>query len=71
MVVTLGAISVIMLFPVAVIFPVMIVLGPLMITQDIYWWRRRGPERTTWKYLQAEPLPAHVRQVQSSQVPIA
>jgi hypothetical protein len=35
-------------------FPVMIVLGPLMVIQYIYW-RRRQPERTTWQYLQAEP----------------
>ena len=38
-------------------FPVMIVLGPLSITQYVYW-RRRGPERTTRHYLLAEPLRA-------------
>ncbi len=37
-------------------FPVMIVLGPLMVLQYLYWRRRRGQERTTWQYLQAEPL---------------
>src|SRR5438552_4045010 len=41
---------------VRVTFPVMIVLEPLMIAQYLYWWRRRGQERATWQYLQAEPL---------------
>jgi hypothetical protein len=36
-------------------FPVMIVLGPLMVGQYIYW-RRLGPERTTRQYLLAEPI---------------
>jgi hypothetical protein len=40
---------------VRVTFPVMIVLGPLMIGQYLYWQRRRGQERTMWQYLQAEP----------------
>jgi hypothetical protein len=34
-------------------FPVMVVLGPLMILQYLYWRRRSGPERTTRQYLQA------------------
>jgi hypothetical protein len=38
------------------VFPVMVVLGPLMGLQYLYWRRRCGPERTTWQYLQAEPL---------------
>ena len=38
------------------VFPVMVVLGPLTVLQYAYW-RRRGHERTTWQYLQAEPLP--------------
>lgn len=38
------------------IFPVMVVLGPLMGLQYLYWRRRCGPERTTRQYLQAEPL---------------
>ena len=38
------------------IFPVMVVLGPLMVLQYAYWRRRRGVERTTWQYLQVEPL---------------
>jgi hypothetical protein len=37
-----------------VLFPVMILLGPLMIAQYLYW-RRHVPERTTWQYLQTEP----------------
>lgn len=42
---------------IATIFPLMVVLGPLMLLQYIYWRRRCGPERTTRQYLQAEPLP--------------
>ena len=38
------------------IFPAMVVLGPLMVLQYAYWRRRCGTERTTWQYLQAEPL---------------
>jgi hypothetical protein len=38
------------------IFPAMVVLGPLMVLQYAYWRRRRGTERTTWQYLQAEPI---------------
>jgi hypothetical protein len=37
--------------------PAMVALGPLMIGQYLYW-RRYGEERTTWQYLQAEPLGA-------------
>jgi hypothetical protein len=36
-------------------FPVMIVLGPLIAGQYIYWWRL-GPERITRQYLLAEPI---------------
>jgi hypothetical protein len=36
------------------VFPVMIVLGPLMVSQHLWWQRRRGCERTTWQYLLAE-----------------
>ena len=43
-------------------FPAMVVLGPLMIGQYLYWRRRRGPERTMWQYLEAEPLPTGSRQ---------
>ena len=45
---------------VRVTLPAMVVLGPLMVIQYIYWRRQRGQERTTWQYLQAEPL--HVRE---------
>jgi hypothetical protein len=34
--------------------PAMVVLWPLMLIQYA-WWRRRGPERTTYAYLVAEP----------------
>ena len=37
-------------------FPVMVVLGPLMVLQYVYWSRRYKQERTTWQYLQAEPI---------------
>lgn len=37
-------------------FPVMVVLGPLMVLQYVYWNRRLKQERTTWQYLQAEPM---------------
>ncbi len=56
MVVAMGAICAIILVHIPDIFPVMIVLGPLMIVQYIYWTRRRGSERATRQYLQAEPL---------------
>ncbi len=36
--------------------PLMVVLGPLMGLQYLYWRRRRGQERTTWHYLQEEPM---------------
>jgi hypothetical protein len=36
------------------VFPVMVVLGPLMALQYLFWRHRHGPERTTWQYLQAE-----------------
>ena len=37
-------------------FAVMVLLGPLIVLQYLYWNRRRGVERTTRQYLQAEPL---------------
>ncbi len=54
--IALPVIAAIMLLPIAAIFPVMIVLGPLMIIQYAYWSRKCKQERTTWEYLQAEPL---------------
>ena len=41
---------------VRVSFAVMVLLGPLIVLQYFYWNRRRGAERTTRQYLQAEPL---------------
>jgi hypothetical protein len=32
----------------------MVALGPLMVAQYLFWNRRRGSERTTWQYQQAE-----------------
>jgi hypothetical protein len=32
--------------------PAMVVLGPLMVAQYVYWAQRRGGERTTWRYQQ-------------------
>lgn len=37
-------------------FPTMVVLGPLMVLQYLFWSRQRGQERTTFQYLQQEPL---------------
>jgi hypothetical protein len=45
---------------VVTLFPVMVVLGPLMVLQYAWWARRRGPERTTWEYLQSEGRPGAV-----------
>jgi hypothetical protein len=61
MFIALGAIGTIFILPLLGLlsgtFPVMVVLGPLMVLQYLYWRRRCGLERTTWQYLQAEPLP--------------
>jgi len=60
MAIGLGAIAALILGPIwglhVEIFPVMVVLGPLMVLQYAYWRRRRGVERTTWQYLQVEPV---------------
>ena len=37
-------------------FPVMVVLGPLLVAQYLVWIRRQGTERTTAEYLAAEPI---------------
>jgi hypothetical protein len=54
----LAAIGGLLLLPVLgwqlVIFPVMVILGPLMGLQYLYWRHRCGPERTTWQYRLAE-----------------
>jgi hypothetical protein len=57
----LGVIAILLALPelgiVVVTFPVMVVLGPLMVLQYWYWIRRQGREHTTREYLQIEPLP--------------
>lgn len=50
----LAALTGLFMLPLAGFFPVMVVLGPLMLTQYAYWRRRAGTERRTWEYLQAE-----------------
>jgi hypothetical protein len=59
LIVTLLTVAIINRFQ--VLFPVMIVLGPLMITQYAYWRRRIMHERTTRQYLQAEPIHSSIR----------
>jgi hypothetical protein len=60
MAINLGAIAATMAFlqlaKVEVGVPLMTALGPLMVLQYGYWIRRLGRERTTWQYLQAEPI---------------
>lgn len=57
LVVALIVVGGLLAMPLAGTFPVMVVLGPLMVLQYAWWIRRRGAERTTWQYLQAEPRP--------------
>jgi hypothetical protein len=60
---TLGALLTLLeLRGVPAMLPAMTPLGPLMVLQYVYWVHRRGPERTTRAYLQAEPVrsAAHV-----------
>lgn len=45
---------ILLLAPLSGTFPVMVVVGPLMVLQFLYWKQRRGLERTTWQYLQAD-----------------
>jgi hypothetical protein len=51
---------------VRVTLPAMIVLGPLMVAQYLFWERRLGGERTTWQYQQAEPQRGAERSTDSS-----
>jgi hypothetical protein len=51
-----GAMGMLLALPLRGVFPVMVVLGPLMGLQYLFWRRYRGQERTTWQYLQEEPL---------------
>jgi hypothetical protein len=57
--VSLGTLGVLLSLPalglLRTTFPVMVVLGPLMVAQYAYWIRRCRVERTTREYLQAEP----------------
>ncbi|HEY7126559.1 MAG TPA: hypothetical protein VH540_21655 [Ktedonobacterales bacterium] len=52
----LATIGVLLALPLQGGFPLMVVLGPLMGLQYLSW-RRRGPERTTGRYLLEEPMP--------------
>lgn len=56
---SLGAISTMLLLPFQGVFPAMVVLGPLMVLQYLYWRKRYGQERTTWQYLLQEPVHHH------------
>ena len=51
LVIALLAIGTMLALPLKVVFPAMVVLGPLMMLQYLYWRSRRGPERTTRRYL--------------------
>jgi hypothetical protein len=70
MAINLGAIAATMAFlqlaRLEATVPLMTGVGPLMVVQYGYWVRRRGQERTTWEYLQAEPLDR--RRTASSQI---
>jgi hypothetical protein len=49
-------IAILLAYPQRQGFPVMVVLGPLMVAQFLYWRWRRGREWTTKQYLLEEPL---------------
>ena len=40
---------------VRITLPAMVALGPLVVAQYVFWSRRRGTERKTWQYQQAQP----------------
>jgi hypothetical protein len=50
------ALGTMLALPLKIVFPTMVVLGPLMVVQYLFWRKYRGQERTTWQYLQEEPL---------------
>lgn len=54
LVIMLGAMVILFALPFQVVFPAMVVFGPLMGLQYLYWKYQRGSERTTWQYLQSE-----------------
>jgi hypothetical protein len=64
LVVTVGALAAVFLLPamglLQATFPVMTVLGPLMVMQYLFWRYRSGVERTTHQYLQSEPRTTRV-----------
>jgi hypothetical protein len=60
MVIALCAIGTMLALPLKGVFPTMVVLGPLMVLQYLYWRRKSGQERTMWQYLQEEPSHLHV-----------
>jgi hypothetical protein len=68
MVLAPGAIGMLLALPLRGVFPVMVVLGPLMGLQYLFWRRYRGQERTTWQYLQKEPLRHRGQQLTPQQV---
>ena len=51
----IAALTIVLALPIQSDFPVMVVLGPLMVLHYAYWRYMRGPERTTFAYLQMEP----------------
>ncbi len=63
-----GAMGMLLALPLRGVFPVMVVLGPLMGLQYLFWRRYRGQERTTWQYLQEDPLRHRGQQLTSQQV---
>jgi hypothetical protein len=46
----------VLVVPSGTFVPVMAILGALMVAQYVYWRQRRGAERTTRQYLDAEPI---------------
>jgi hypothetical protein len=61
LVIALAALGVVLALPLSGwfygTFPVMVMLGPLLVAQYRHWIRRQGTERTTAAYLAAEPGP--------------
>jgi len=51
-----AAIGTLLALPLQGFFPAMVILGPLMVLQYLYWKSRRGQERTMWQYLREEPM---------------